>query len=295
MLAKPGDPNAIATIEAIDLAAEQLEEEFNFLDLNWPSTQSSPYNPSLSFGPSWSPTSLPKSLLPHSVVELSTEELEGGLEFSDIDSDSTSTSSSPLTSQSWSPASPTDTLAPNSSTNCPKVEQLPLDIDEYLEIPYSNQLPYFTYDLTRDPQVMAIKPSLPKSVLERPAVQPPVESMSITVRSEAFQWVICIKPGLPSKANEKPKRYVTVKDVLDGIYRDLQTRVKGVDQEKMAAPTLEKAMSACRYRRERLDLLEKRVEPPGLKRVDLLYKNHRFKGLSFDPRTGQWVLRVQEM
>jgi hypothetical protein len=172
---------------------------------------------------------------------------------------------------------------------------MPLDIDEYLQVPPTNQLPRFTFDVTRDPQGMAINPPIPQAVLDKTAVEPPLAKMSVTIMSEAFQWTVDIKPGLPANENEKPKEYVTVKDVIYGLYKDLQTRLDDVDQQKMAPAVLEKATLACQLRRERLKQLEKRDVPAGLKRVDLLAKNHRFKGLQLDPRNGNWVLRVEEM
>ncbi|KAJ2922963.1 hypothetical protein H1R20_g14144, partial [Candolleomyces eurysporus] len=196
--------------------------------------------------------------------------------------------------QSWSPASPSTALFLHPSPTRPNAKLMSLDLDPYLKVPPTNQLPHFTFDLTRDPQGMGIRPALPKAVLDQPAVQPPVAKMSITITSEAFQWVVEIKPGLPDD-NERPKEYVTVKDVLYGIYKDLQSKLNEVDQEKMSRSVLEKAGLACQLRRERIKLLEKRNESAGLKRVDLLYKSHRFKGLAVDRRNGNWVLDVEDM
>ena len=137
-----------------------------------------------------------------------------------------------------------------------------LDLDKYLQVPPLNQLPFFDFDLTRNPQGMGIKPALTKAVLDKPAVQPPVAKMPITIKAEAFQWVVDIKPGLPSDANEEPKEYVTVKDVLCGLYQDLQRRLNELDQQKMDDPVRERAGLACQRRRERMKKLEKRPRSP---------------------------------
>ncbi|RXW21470.1 hypothetical protein EST38_g4386 [Candolleomyces aberdarensis] len=200
----------------------------------------------------------------------------------------------PYVYQAWSPASPsTSQLHP--SPPRPNAKVMSLDLDSHLQIPPTNQLPCFTFDLTRDPQGMGIKPALTKAVLDQPAVQPPVAKMPITIVSEAYQWVVEVRPGLPANADERPREYVTVKDVLYGIYNDLQGRLNEVDQQKMSLSVLEKAGLACQLRRARIKQLEKRDESAGLKRVDLLYKSHRFKGLAVDPRNGNWVLHVEEM
>ncbi|KAJ2915763.1 hypothetical protein MD484_g4642, partial [Candolleomyces efflorescens] len=196
--------------------------------------------------------------------------------------------------QPWSPVSPTNASFIRTSPPRP-AQPMPLDIDEYLRVPPTNQLPHFTFDLTRDPQGMAIKPPIPQVVLDRAAVEPPVAKMSVTIMAEAFQWTVDIKPGPPTNANEKPKEYVTVKDVIFGLYKNLQNMLDDYDQQKMAPAVLEKAKFACQCRRERIKQVEKRDESAGLKRVDLLGKDHRFKGLQIDPRNGNWILRVEEM
>ena len=86
-----------------------------------------------------------------------------------------------------------------------------------------------------------------------------------------------------------------MKDVLYGIYDDLQTQVSPGDYQAIVAAVKEKVALAYQRRCQRLRTREKKDESgEGIKRIDFLYDAYRFRGIVLDAMVGMWQLEVDE-
>lgn len=136
------------------------------------------------------------------------------------------------------------------------------------------QPPMLKYDVSQPPST--IKPnvlSIPSHAFNELATTPPIPSM--VIRCSHLPWTITILP-----TNTK---YVTVRDVFDGIYRSLRHGV--LEAEFQCLPSAEARYSvnnAYTRRYKRLDDLQAREleKSKGLKRVDFLGERTLFTGLS---------------
>ena len=133
--------------------------------------------------------------------------------------------------------------------------------------------PMMKYDVSQPPSTM--KPnvlSIPPHALNDMATTPPIPSMII--RCPHLPWTITILP-----TNTK---YVTVRDVFEGIYRSLRHGV--LEPEFQCLPSAEARYSvnnAYINRCNRLDSQARELEKrKGLKRVDFLGERRLFTGLS---------------
>ena len=134
--------------------------------------------------------------------------------------------------------------------------------------------PMLKYDVSQPPST--IKPSvltIPPHVLSELATTPPMPSM--VIRCPHLPWTITILP-----TNTK---YVTVRDVFDGIYRSLRHAV--LEAEFQCLPSAEAKYSvnnAYTRRYKRLDDPQVREleKSKGVKRVDFLGERTLFTGLS---------------
>ena len=134
--------------------------------------------------------------------------------------------------------------------------------------------PMLKYDVSQPP--ITIKPnvlSIPPHALNELATTPPIPSM--VIRCPHLPWTITVLP-----TNTK---YVTVRDVFDGIYRSLRLAV--LEPEFQCLPSAEARYSVnnayinrCnRIGDPQVREIEKRK---GLKRVDFLGERTLFTGLS---------------
>ncbi|KAK7047658.1 hypothetical protein VNI00_006426 [Paramarasmius palmivorus] len=139
--------------------------------------------------------------------------------------------------------------------------------------------PRFNFDVSRDPGLV-LSPSavLTPEVREEPATVPPVASVKLV--SKFIPWTIEIKPS--STAEDA---YVTVADLLGGLYRALRLGV--TDTEYKESNRLE-VFNAYEARWKRIEQEEGALasdleHSKGIKRVDFLLGNLRFHGLSKIP------------
>ena len=138
----------------------------------------------------------------------------------------------------------------------------------------AQQSPMLDYDVSYPPSTIKPKFSpVPPQVFNEAATHPPVPSMII--RCPHLPWKITIQP-----TNTK---YVTVRDVFDGIYRSL--RLAALEAEFQCLPSVEARQGVTNAyvgRYKRIDDSEARQleKSKGLKRVDFLGERTRFAGLS---------------
>jgi len=147
--------------------------------------------------------------------------------------------------------------------------------------------PMLKYDVSQQPST--IKPnvlSIPPHAFNEPATTPPMPSM--VIRCPYLPWKITILP-----TNTK---YVTVRDVFDGIYRSLRHAV--LEAEFQCLPSAEARYSVNnayirRYKRLDDPQAHELEKSKGLKRVDFLGERTHFTGLS-STMEGQhvWFLSV---
>jgi hypothetical protein len=134
--------------------------------------------------------------------------------------------------------------------------------------------PMMKYDVSQPPST--IKPNvltISPHALNELATTPPIPSMII--RCPHLPWTITILP-----TNSK---YVTVRDVFDGIYRSLRHAV--LEAEFQCLPSAEAKYSVNNaYNRRYKRIVDPKVREiekiKGLKRVDFLGERTLFTGLS---------------
>ncbi|KAF7428516.1 hypothetical protein PC9H_007740 [Pleurotus ostreatus] len=137
--------------------------------------------------------------------------------------------------------------------------------------------PHLNYDISCHPSTLTpAHPSLSPAILSEAATRPPLPS--ITLVSQYLPWKLEIKPTVG--------HFVTVSDVINGMYRALRLTVSKV--EYAALPSLaaqQRVTDAYSHRCARiLDSSAKQVEmQKGLKRIDFFVNKNRFMGLSSTP------------
>ncbi|KAJ7179435.1 hypothetical protein C8R46DRAFT_1073763 [Mycena filopes] len=128
-----------------------------------------------------------------------------------------------------------------------------------------------TLDVSYDPAYAALSPR----VLAEPATSPGLPCITIVFPYWETQ------PINPSSS--KCAAYVTVSDVLNGIYRDLRGPARAEDFHAMSAATpahIPYAHEAFRARLARMEPSAARSEArKGMRRIDLLLGKSRFGGL----------------
>ncbi|KAJ7507439.1 hypothetical protein B0H11DRAFT_1705347 [Mycena galericulata] len=133
------------------------------------------------------------------------------------------------------------------------------------------------FNVSYDPAYAS--PSLSPRVLAEPATSPPLPC--VTILSDLFPWRISIYPS-----SSKPGAYVTVADVLHGLYRGLRHRVRKEELETISVPKPFIA-SVRQAFHNRCSRLARTVDPAaadsearkGIRRIDFLLGNHMFTGL----------------
>jgi hypothetical protein len=116
-------------------------------------------------------------------------------------------------------------------------------------------------------------PSLSPHLLTEPATQPPMHSLTI----------VC--PNLPWPINVKARHrngYITVADVMDGLYHALRPKVTEAEFRSLLSHDLRHQVNKAyqqRYRRASLmDYAHEKAQ--GVRRVDFLGGRNTFMGLS---------------
>ncbi|EAU89736.1 hypothetical protein CC1G_07461 [Coprinopsis cinerea okayama7 len=159
-------------------------------------------------------------------------------------------------------------------------------LETSLSVPKPGRLRPFNYDLWRNPDNDPFTPgkSVTRELLERPAVLPPVDSMTIVIRSYIMPLSFDIRP------HGHKRGYLTVGDVLWGLYRSLK---KPIDLSAIQPQVRQQVLLDFQNRARTLKQKEgSQYEEPS--RIDLLAKCHLFSGLSLDAKTGNWELVVEE-
>ncbi|KAF9255130.1 hypothetical protein L218DRAFT_366393 [Marasmius fiardii PR-910] len=146
--------------------------------------------------------------------------------------------------------------------------------------------PLLNFDVTLPISAMTARyHPLPSSLLSESALSPAVPSLVLTTHH--LPWSITI---YPSNLN-----YVTVRDVLEGIYRVLR---KNVSHNEYGWITSHKEQSRVneayerRYSRIRDYSASREEKQGGVRRVDFLRGRTRFMGITPTSRANTWELRL---
>jgi hypothetical protein len=139
--------------------------------------------------------------------------------------------------------------------------------------------PKITFDVSFDPSTTLLSSlALTPRVLAEAATTPPLASL--TILSTFLPWNLNIRP-----ASQKPGAFVTVADVLRGLYRSLRLPVTPAEFDHIPTVADRQLVSdAYEHRCERMNRKDpvgaSEERSKGVKRVDFLMRNHRFLGLS---------------
>ena len=139
---------------------------------------------------------------------------------------------------------------------------------------------------TLAPNMRASPRSLPASVLEEPATQPSMHTMTLVI--DQFPWRLTIPPT---------KHYVSVRDLLEALYCFLRHPVLPSEYNTLPTQALKDEVSIAFHNRcGRAPSKEAADEQyhKGVKRVDFLRGRTRFMGLS-STKVGPdvWILNLQ--
>jgi hypothetical protein len=136
-----------------------------------------------------------------------------------------------------------------------------------------------TLDVSYDPAyTVSASPVLSPRVLAEPAIT--AHLPYFTIVCDALPWHISIRPS-----SSKPGAYITVADVLNGIYRDLRRPVRTEELEVMALPPhfISSVRQAFYTRCSRLAQVDPAAANSetrkGIRRIDFLLGNSLFAGL----------------
>ncbi|KAF7327121.1 hypothetical protein MKEN_00288400 [Mycena kentingensis (nom. inval.)] len=141
--------------------------------------------------------------------------------------------------------------------------------------------PLIQYDIALPPSTMTSIAPLPSSVLHEPATYPPTQSMTIV--SSHLPWGITVTASAQGYG-----AFITVADVLAVLHTSLRTRVSKDEYERLGSHRLMRRVSDAyteRYMRLRGHRGYAEEKTGGLRRVDFLMGQTRFRGLS--PSTSQ--------
>ncbi|GJJ15455.1 hypothetical protein Clacol_009733 [Clathrus columnatus] len=149
------------------------------------------------------------------------------------------------------------------------------------------------YDLSLDPSHILVIHSPPstgysalsRNQLDAPATNPPVQSMSIVC--DALPWTMTISAS--------DGYTLTVRDVIEGLYRGLRSKAKKEDWERLRSTTARRRVRRAwisRYNRHHSFRDRAYEESQGLRSVDFLGGSLAFKGLTFMPDEQHWLMHV---
>lgn len=151
--------------------------------------------------------------------------------------------------------------------------------------------PIINFDISQHPStITSHRVGLSQRMLDEPATSPPLTTM--TLFSPYLRWSIVITASTGRRGG-----FVTVGDVLDGVYRSLRNNITSAEFYSLPGEKERRRVTKAyeqRYRRihgEREYDDEKRR---GVRRVDFLMGNTRFIGLSPAPHSRDaWILNTQ--
>ncbi|KIK00417.1 hypothetical protein K443DRAFT_679215 [Laccaria amethystina LaAM-08-1] len=133
--------------------------------------------------------------------------------------------------------------------------------------------PSLMYDMSRHISTLRLShPSLSPRLLAEPATQPPMHSLTI----------VC--PHLPWPINVKARKrngYITVADVMDGLYHALRPNATEAEFRSLSHDLRHQVNKAYQQRYRRASLMDYAHEKAqGVRRVDFLGGRNTFMGLS---------------
>lgn len=126
---------------------------------------------------------------------------------------------------------------------------------------------------------------LPTPLLSEPAISPAVPSLVIATHLLPWSITIYSSNGY----------YVTVRDVLEGIYRALRKNVTHNEYHSIPSHKEQLRVNEAyerRYSRIRDHYASREEKQGGVKRVDFLRGRTRFMGIAPSSRAGIWELRL---
>jgi hypothetical protein len=129
----------------------------------------------------------------------------------------------------------------------------------------------YHFDISKDP-AQTNSTVLTPQVLAEAATSPPLSEILLV--SRYLPWRLEILPS-----SSKPDAFVTVSDVLGGLYCALRIAVKEGEFNSLAETGQRKVKEAFKKRCADKDAEEKEREK-GMKRIDYMMGHHRFAGLS---------------
>ncbi|KAF8645130.1 hypothetical protein AX16_007958 [Volvariella volvacea WC 439] len=185
-----------------------------------------------------------------------------------------------------SPASSTSTLS-SVDIITPPTHSLPLPPDpRLLQMPVSIHLllglsssPPLQLNVSIDPALSS--PAISPTVLNQPATEPPLPSLFLRCRH--LPWIITIQ------ASPKRAPFVTILDVITGIYQALQ---QPASKEEYLREDQNRQLAIARAFEARTAHNPQEYRR-GLKRIDFLDGRHRFIGISKTDEGPQvWKLSV---
>ncbi|KAJ7450124.1 hypothetical protein FB451DRAFT_1286192 [Mycena latifolia] len=150
----------------------------------------------------------------------------------------------------------------------------------------SSEAPLLSYDISLHPSTVSTHyPGLSSGGMLEPAVYPPQPTISIV--TPHLPWSIAV-----SASNG---RYVTVSDALTGLHHALRVNVTSAEYNALGSHKLMRRAAAAythRYMRLKGHRGYEEEKKHGIKRVDFLMGNTKFRGLSPTERADVWRLHV---
>ncbi|KAJ7465687.1 hypothetical protein FB451DRAFT_1262169 [Mycena latifolia] len=149
-----------------------------------------------------------------------------------------------------------------------------------------SESPLLSYDISLHPSTVSTHyQGLSSGGMLEPAVYPPQPTISIV--TPHLPWSIAV-----SASNG---RYVTVSDALAALHRALRVNVTSAEYNALGSHKLMRRAAAAythRYMRLKGHRGYEEEKKHGVKRVDFLMGNTKFRGLSPTERAGVWRLHV---
>ncbi|KAF8069275.1 hypothetical protein FPV67DRAFT_1116715 [Lyophyllum atratum] len=151
----------------------------------------------------------------------------------------------------------------------------------------SSSSPALNFDLTQHPStITSHHQGISQRALSEPATKPPLASLTLLIPH--LPWTVTVH------ASYGP--YVTVTDVLEGIYRKLRANISSHEFNSLPSEKDRRRVTSAyeqRYRRIRGSRDYEDEKRQGVRRVDFLMGHTRFMGLSSSSSGPEvWILNT---
>ena len=198
-----------------------------------------------------------------------------------VDPPSPTFSSSSLPSSSL-PSSPGPATPPPFEIDSPyHTVPLPTSLNTVLA---TSQTPFWNWNMLYPRETITPRTNLPSDIWTQAATQPAVGSMDIFYKH--LPWRITVYSRLRDS-------YVTVADVLDGLYHALSKPVTAAEFELLPTADKKHAVKDTYFRRcnkQSTYALQISEQRSGIKRVDFLGGRSKFEGLTYSKEGWNLVL-----